>query len=97
MEGLCRGKGKGFRLDCLLESIASGVGFHQLLEACPYPTLLHHRDWDKRSFQGAAYLGGAKMAEVLGKCFRELVMVEDFKFVFGFGDFNYFLLFLDDW
>ena len=97
LEGLCRGKGKGFRLDCLLESIASGVGFHQLLEACPYPTLLHHHDWDKRSFQGTAYLGGAKMAEVLGKSFRELVMVEDFKFVFGFGDFNYFLLFLDDW
>ena len=36
------------------------------------------------------------MVEVLGRSFRELVMVEDFKFVFEFRDFNYFLLLLDD-
>ena len=37
------------------------------------------------------------MAKVLSRSFKELVMAEDFKFVFGFRDFNYFLLLLDDW
>ena len=96
LECLCRGKGKGFGLDCLLGCVASGMGFHPLLEARPRPTLLHHRVWDKRRFLGAAQLCGGKMAEVLGRSFRELVMAEDFKFIFGFKDFNYFLLFLDD-
>ena len=39
LEGLSRGKGKGFGMDCLLRRVASGVGFHQLLEACPCPML----------------------------------------------------------
>ena len=97
LEGLCRGKGRGFGLDCLLGRVASSMGFHQLLEARPRPTLLHHRVWHKKRFLGATQLCEGKMAEVLDMSFRELVISEDFKFIFGFKDFNYFLLFLDDW
>ena len=36
---LGRRKGRGFRLNCLIRRISSGLGFHQLLEARPRPTL----------------------------------------------------------
>ena len=44
-----------------------------------------------------AHLGGGKVTEVLSGSFWKLVVVENFKFFFGFRNINYFFLLSDSW